>query len=109
MEVTKQGSDSDIDTSSDSESDLVVRPHITGQTEKSKLLDLDQDVYVININQAACEEQNNRETMYGIHSYLGCTHIPDMHSAASSAEDNPFAAPKQQPADMIIVNLPTDD
>ena len=30
-------------------------------------------------------------------------------SALSSSEDNPFAAPKQQPTGNISVNLPTDD
>ena len=29
------------------------------------------------------------------------THIPDMDSATSSAEDNPFAATKQQPVGKI--------
>ena len=32
-----------------------------------------------------------------------------MDSGASSAEDNPFAAPKQRPAGKINVNTPTDD
>ena len=47
--------------------------------------------------------------MCGIHPYMGWTHIPDMDSAASIADDDPFAAPKQQPAGKISVNLPTDD
>ena len=43
------------------------------------------------------------------HTFLmGWTCIPDMDSAASRAEDNPFAAPKQQPAGKISVNIPTD-
>ena len=46
--------------------------------------------------------------MHGIHPYMGWTHIPDMDYAASSADDNSFAAPKQQPAGKISVNLPTD-
>ena len=40
---------------------------------------------------------------------MGWTHIPEVDSALSSADDNPFAAPKQQPAGKTSVNLPTDD
>ena len=40
---------------------------------------------------------------------MGWSHIPDVDSALSSSEDNPFAAPKQQPTGKISVNLPTDD
>ena len=40
---------------------------------------------------------------------MGWSHIPDVDSALSSAEDNLFAAPKQQPTGKISVNLPTDD
>ena len=47
--------------------------------------------------------------MHDIRSYIGWSHIPDVDSALSSSEDNPFAAPKQQPTGKIIVNLPTDD
>ena len=47
--------------------------------------------------------------MCGIRSFMGWSHIPDMDSALSSSEDNPFAAPKQQPTGKISVNLPTDD
>ena len=46
--------------------------------------------------------------MRGVHSYLGWTHIPDIDSNTSSADDNPFAAPKQQPVGKVGVNLPTD-
>ena len=84
-----------METSSDSDSDLVVRPHFTGQAEEGELSDLDQDVSVTDTNQAACEEQKYRETMRGVRSYMGWSHIPDMDSSMSCAEDNPFAAPKQ--------------
>ena len=55
--------------------------------------------------------QKNRitETMRGIKSYMSWSHIPDVVSALSSSENNPFAAPKQQPTGKISVNLPTDD
>ena len=55
--------------------------------------------------------QRNRiiEIMHGIRSYMGWSHIPNIDSTSSNAEDNPFSAPKQQPAGKISVNLPTDD
>ena len=64
VEVTQQGSDSDINTGFDSESDSVVRPHFTGQTEEGGLSGLDQDVSVTDVNQATFEEQNYKETVW---------------------------------------------
>ena len=49
------------------------------------------------------------ETMHGVYSYMGWTHIPDIDNQTSSAEDNPFTAPKQQPVGKVSVNLPTED
>ena len=81
----------------------------TGQTEEGKLLDLELDVCVTDTDQASTEEQNYRETMRGVRSYMGWTHIPDIDANTSSAEDNPFAALKQQPVGKMSLNLPTDD
>ena len=47
--------------------------------------------------------------MCGMSSYIGWSRILDMDSITSRAEDNPFVAPKEQPAGKISVNLPTDD
>ena len=83
-----------MDTISDSDSDSVVDPHFTGQAEEGELSDLDQDVSVTDTDQATSDEQNY--FWHGIRSFMGWTHIPDIDSATSSAEDNLFAAPKQQ-------------
>ena len=40
---------------------------------------------------------------------MGWTHIPDMDTAASTADDNPFAGPKAQPTGKISVSMPTDE
>ena len=40
---------------------------------------------------------------------MGWTDIPDMDNSSSSADDNPFAALKQQPLDKISVKLPTEE
>ena len=47
--------------------------------------------------------------MRGVHFYIGWTHIPDMDTHTSGAEDNQFAAPKEQPVGEVSVNLPTDN
>ena len=45
--------------------------------------------------------------MCGVCSYMGWTYIPDIGLTASSAEDNPLAAPNQKPVGKVNVNLPT--
>ena len=100
-------SDSDVDISSDSDS--VVHELPTGQAEEGELSDPDLDISVTDTDQASTEEQNYRETMHGVRSYMGCTHVPHIDSNKSSAIDNPFAAPKQQPVGKVSVNLPTGD
>ena len=53
-------------------------------------------------------DQTYRESMRGIRSYMGWTHIPDMDTTASTGDDNPFAGPKAQLASMLSVLMPTD-
>ena len=105
VEPTYRSSDSDMDT--DSVTDTKSLPRVMGNTEGGELSDIEQDVSLTDADQALSEEQNYRETMRGIRSYMGWSHIPDVDSALSSSEDNPFAAPKQQPTGSV--NLPTDD
>ena len=50
-------------------------------------------------DQALSEDQSYHETVRRTRSFMGWTHMPDMDS--SSAEDNPFAAPKYQPLGKI--------
>ena len=102
---TQQQSDPEMDTDIDSDS----IPDITDKCEEGELSDLDQDLSLTDADQALSEEQNYRETMCGINSYMGWSHIPDIDSAMASSQDNPFAAPKQQPAGKISVQLPRDD
>ena len=40
---------------------------------------------------------------------MGWIHIPDIKLAVSGAEDNPCAAPKQEPVGKVSVNFPTHD
>ena len=47
--------------------------------------------------------------MTGIRSFIGWSHIPDMDTAASISDDNPFAGPKLQPTGKGLVCMPTDE
>ena len=53
------------------------------------------------------EEQSYRETMRGIRSYMGWTHIPD--TTAGSSDDDHFAGPRLQTPGKVSVQLPTDE
>ena len=81
----------------------------TGHYEDSERSDPKQDTSVNEPDQSSTEEQNYRETMCGVRSYMGWTHIPDMDTHTSSAEDNPFATRKQQTVGKVSVTLPTYD
>ena len=54
------------------------------------------------------EEQTYRETMRGIQSFMGWSHIPDVDSSNPS-DDNPFAGPKAPAPSKISVQMPTED
>ena len=107
VEPTYRPSDSDMDTDSNSDAESI--PVMFGNTEEGELSDIEQDVSLTEADQTLSEEQNCRETMSGVRSFMGWTHIPEVDSALSSSEDNPFPAPKQQPASKTSVTLPTDD
>ena len=100
---TQQQSDLEMDTDIASDSDSLL--DITDKCEEGELSDLDQDISLANTDQALSEEQTYGETMRGIRSYMGWSHIPDIDSALANSEDNLFAAPKQQPAVKISVQL----
>ena len=90
-EDVQQTPETVMDTSSDSDSDSIVHELPMGQKEEGELLDLAHNVSVT--DQASTEEQNYRETMRCVRSYMGWTHILDIDSAASSAEENPLLHP----------------
>ena len=92
----------------DSVTDTESLPRVMGHTKEDELSDIEQDIFLTDADQALSEKQNYRETVRGIRSYMGWSHIPDVDSDLSSSEDNPFATPKQQSTGKISVNLPTD-
>ena len=66
------------------------------------------NVTATNPDQTLSEDQNYRETMRGIRSYMGWTHIPDMDTTASTSDDNPFTGPKSQPTGKVSIRIPID-
>ena len=91
----------------DTNTDFSDRPPVDIFVEEGELSE--HDTTVADPDQTLSEEQNYRETMRGIRSFMGWTHIPDMDTAASTADDNPFAGPKAQPTGKISVSMPTDE
>ena len=98
------------DPSSTSDSDSVAsdRPVVDLYPEEGEISD-EPDVSFTDPDQSLSEEQSYRETMRGIRSYMGWTHIPDMDSGTKSSDDNTFAGPKLQTPGKVSVSLPTDE
>ena len=76
--------------------------------EEGELSD-ELDATITDPDQSLSEEQSYRETMRGIRSYMGWTHILDIDATASSSDGNPFAGPKMQTPGKVSVQLPTDE
>ena len=54
----------------------------------------DPDQSVPDPDQPVSEEQNYRDTMQGIRSFMGWSHILELDNTASTSDDNPFSGPK---------------
>ena len=92
----------------DSDSNFSDQPPVDIFVEEGELSDQDPDA-TTDPDQTLSEDQTYRETLRGIRSYMGWTHIPDVESTAATGDDNPFAGPKSQPAGKVSVRLPTDE
>ena len=104
---TRRQSTSSMDT--DSDTDISDRPPVDLFVEEGELSDQDLEASAADPDLTLSEEQNYRETMSGIRSFMVWTHIPEMDTTASRLEDNPFAGPKTQPTGKISVSMPTDE
>ena len=60
-------------------------------------------------DQPVSEEQNYRDTMQGIRSFMGWSHIPELDNTTSTSDDNPFAGPKTVTTGKVSVKMPTED
>ena len=89
---------------SDSEGARSDRPPVDLYPEEGELSD-DQEVSFTDPDQSLSEEQSYRETMRGIRSYMGWTHVPDIDSGTKTSDDNPFAGPKLQTPGKVSMNM----
>ena len=103
------GRHSSASMDTDSDSDYSDRPSVDIFVEEGELSDQDPDVTATDPDHTLSEDQNYRETMRGIRSYMGWTHISDMDTAASTSDDNPFAGPKTQSTAKVSVRMPIDE
>ena len=100
----KSGKDSISSLDSDSDSQISDIPPVELFAEEGEFSN-DQ---VFEQELPTSEEQTYRETMSGIRSFMGWSHIPDMDSSNPS-DDNPFAGPKAPVPSKISVQMPTED
>ena len=91
----QQSPETDTDTGTDLDNDIVIQELPTSQGEEGEV----NRIY----------RATKLETMCGVGSYMGWTNNPDIDTHTSTADDNPFATPKQQPVGKVGVYLPTDD
>ena len=88
---------------------MSARPPVDIFVEEGEQSEQDPDVTVTEPDQTLSEEQTYRETMRGIWPYIGWSHIPEMDTTTSTAEENPFANPKLQPVGKVLVRMATDE
>ena len=100
--------DSISSLSSEAGSMLSDNPPLDLYTEEGELSE-DQDQPITDPDQPVSEEQNYRDTMQGIRSFMGWSNIPEMDSTASNSDDNPFAGPKTVTPGKVSVKMPTED
>ena len=100
--------DSISSLSSDAGSVFSDRPPLDLYVEEGELSE-DQNQTVTDPDQPVSEEQNYRDTMQGIRSFMGWSHIPEMDSTASTSDDNPFAGPKTVAPGKVSDKMPTED
>ena len=60
-------------------------------------------------DQPISEEQTYQDTMQGIRSNMGWTHIPEVDNTIATSDDNPFAGPKTVTPGKVSVRMPTEE
>ena len=93
---------SSLESATDCE--LSDRPPIELFVEDAELSDSQE----VEPDQNISEDQTYRETMRGIRSYMGWSHVSDIDSSNPS-DDNPFTGPKTPAPSKISVQIPTED
>ena len=96
-----------VSSESGSMSDLSDRPAVDLYTEEGELSD-DPDCNA-EPELVPSEEQTYRETMKGIREYMGWSDIPELDSANTGSDDNPFSGPKAVTPGKVSIQMPTED
>ena len=106
--VHRSRKDSISSLSYGADSDISDQPPPDLYVEEGELSE-GQDATLTEQDQSISEEQTYRETMRGILSYMGWSHIPDMDNSTSNTDDNPFTGPKAAVPGKVLVQMPTED
>ena len=104
----RQRRDSSSSDSSASASDYSDQPPVDLYAEEGELSE-DPDCTTVEPDQTISEEQTYRETMSGIRSYMGWSNIPELDSATTGSDDNPFSGPKSSTPGKVSVHMPTKE
>ena len=99
------GKDSISSMESDAESNLSDIPPLELFVEEGELSD---DQELAEQDTPTSEEQTYRETMRGIRSFMGWSHVPEI-DGANPSDDNPFAGPKAPAPSKIAVHMSTEE
>ena len=105
--VHRHRKDSFSSDNSESVSDVSDRPAVDLYTEEGELSD-DPDL-TTEPELVPSEEQTYRETMKGIREYMGWFNIPDLDSANTASDDNPFSGPKTVTPGKVSIQMLTED
>ena len=94
--------------SSEAGSDFLDRAPVDLYTEEGEMSE-DQDLNVGEPDQALTEEQMYRKTMRGIRLYMGWSNIPDLDSATTGSDGNPFSGLKASVPGKVSLQMPMED
>ena len=98
--------DSFSSLSSNDGSELSDRPPLDLYAEEGEW---SEEHSVADQDQPISEEQNYRDTMQGIRSYMGWSHIPEVDNTIATSDDNPFAGLKTVKPGKVSVRMPTEE
>ena len=100
--------DEDLSAASDSEADqLSVTTSLDGDIHRDQ--SADRDASRDDPDSEPTEEDNYRETMRGMRSFMNWHKVPEFETVSSTADDNPFAGACVQPTGKVSVKLPVDN
>ena len=94
---------------SDTEDDMASEPESPAAESDREVLSDRDPVKEAKLDQEHSEEDNYKETMRGVRSFISWHQIPDFGNSSSSMDDNSFAGSRTQPTGKVSIKLPADD